>query len=231
MKKITRRLVLLLALFIILIISTVAAYLAREDLCAALHSLRELGYFGIFLLSFLGAASIFIPLPYTVVLLTVSASGQFNPFLLATVAGIGAGVGELVGYGLGYFGRRYVDKKYGRRFNAIVKLLDYRYYGPIAVFIFALLPLPDDLLFIPLGLLRYNLWKVFVPCMLGKFLMSFIIVYVGQEIGQSIIEGSPMFAIIMVVLLILILIAMFKIDWGKLVKRYVPKETKKRVRR
>ena len=182
-------------------------------------------------MSFVGASAIFIPIPYTVALLAISATGQFNIFFLALAAGLGAATGELVSYGLGYLGRRYVNRKYGRRFDAMVKLLNHRYYGPIAVFIFALTPLPDDLLFIPLGLLRYNLWKVFIPCVLGKFLMSFIIVKVGQEMGQSVIEGSPIFVIIIVVLLVLILIAMFKIDWGKFVERYLPKETKKQAKR
>jgi membrane protein YqaA with SNARE-associated domain len=196
-----------------------------------LQTLGGLGYIGTFLMSLIGAGAIFIPIPYTVALLAISATGQFNLFFLALAAGLGAAIGELVSYGVGYFGRKYVNKKYGRRFDAIAKLLDHRYYGSIAVFIFALTPLPDDLLFIPLGLLRYNLWKVFIPCALGKFLMSFIIVYVGQEIGASVIEGSPIFAIIIVVLLVLIIIAMFKIDWGKLVERYAPKETKTRMKR
>lgn len=182
-------------------------------------------------MSFISASAIFIPIPYTVALLAISATGQFNLFFLALAAGLGAATGELVSYGLGYLGRRYVNRKYGRRFDVMAKLLNHRYYGSIAVFLFALTPLPDDLLFIPLGLLRYNIWKVFIPCVLGKFFMSFIIVYVGQAMGQSIIEGSPIFAIIMVVLLVLILIAMFKIDWGKLVERYAPKETRKRMRR
>lgn len=196
-----------------------------------LQTLGSFGYIGIFLMSFVGASAIFIPIPYTVALLAISATGQFNIFFLALAAGLGAATGELVSYGLGYLGRRYVNRKYGRRFDAMVKLLNHRYYGPIAVFIFALTPLPDDLLFIPLGLLRYNLWKVFIPCVLGKFLMSFIIVKVGQEMGQSVIEGSPIFVIIIVVLLVLILIAMFKIDWGKFVERYLPKETKKQAKR
>ncbi len=121
-----------------------------------LSALGEFGYPGIFLLSFIGAASVIVPIPYTVVLLTISAPQfDFNPLLLAIVAGFGAAVGELVGYGLGYAGRRVVSKKYGRRLNAMLRIFDR--FGAPAVFIFALTPLPDDLLFIPLGLMRYSL--------------------------------------------------------------------------
>ena len=180
-------------------------------------------------MSFISASAIFIPIPYAIALLAISATGQFNLFFLALAAGIGAATGELFGYGLGYFGRRYVNRKYGRRFAAIVKLLNHRYYGPIAVFIFALSPLPDDLLFIPLGLLRFNLWKVFIPCVLGKFLMSFIIVYVGSAAGQIFADGSPIIAIVTVILLIVTMIAMFKIDWEKIIANRLPKEAKKKL--
>ena len=193
-----------------------------------LQTLGSFGYIGIFLMSFISASAIFIPIPYTVALLAISATGQFNLFLLALATGLGAATGELVGYGLGYLGRRYVKRKYGRRFDAMVKLLNHRYYGPIAVFVFALTPLPDDLLFVPLGLLHYNLWKVFIPCVLGKFLMSFIIVYVGSTAGQLFVDGSPIIAIVTVILLVVTVTAMFKINWEKVVTKYLPKETKKR---
>ncbi len=167
MKGFTLRRVLLLAFFLIVIIIAVV-WFAREDLDAMLRTLGEFGYPGIFMLSFIGAASVIVPIPYTVVLLTISAPQfGFNPLLLAIVAGFGAAVGELVGYGLGYAGRRVVSKKYDHRLNAMLRIFDR--FGMPAVFIFALTPLPDDLLFIPLGLMRYSLWKAFIPCVAGKF--------------------------------------------------------------
>ena len=166
-------------------------------------------------MSFIGAASIIIPIPYTVVLLAISTTGQFNPLLLAVVAGLGSAVGELVGYSLGYAGRGFVGKKRERRLNAMLRLFDR--FGAAAVFIFALTPLPDDLLLIPLGLLRYNLWKVFLPCIAGKFLMFLTIAYVGGAIGQWYVE-SPILAVATIILLILVAIAMFRIDWVKVEK-------------
>lgn len=189
------------------------------------QALAGLGYPGVFLLSFIGASSIIIPIPYTVALLAISATGQFNLFLLAVAAGLGAAVGELVGYGLGYAGRGFVSKKHNRRFNAMRKILDR--FGMPAVFIFALTPLPDDLLFIPLGFMRYNFWKVFIPCVAGKFLMSLIIVHVGAAAGQMFV-GNWIVALVTAILLILIVIAIFRINWEKLADKYVQKEKKKR---
>ena len=220
MKKFTQRRALLLALFFIVIIALAVVYFAREDLYAMLSDLGKLGYLGVFLLSFIGATSVIIPIPYTVILLTISAPQfGFNPLLLAIVAGLGAAVGELVGYGLGYVGRRVVNKKHDRRFNAMLKIFDR--FGMPAVFIFALTPLPDDLLFIPLGLMRYNLWKVFIPCVLGKFLMSLIITHVGVAAGTVFAEGGMIIAVATTILLVLVVVAMFRINWEKLVEKYL----------
>jgi membrane protein YqaA with SNARE-associated domain/membrane protease YdiL (CAAX protease family) len=166
-------------------------------------------------LSFIGAASIIFPIPYTVVLLTISTLGKFNPLLLAAVAGLGSAVGEFVGYGLGYVGRGFVGKKRERRLNAMLRLFDR--FGAVAVFFFALTPLPDDLLFIPLGLLRYKFWKAFLPCVAGKFFMLLIIAYVGEVIGRWYVE-SPIFAVTTMILLVLVGIAMLRIDWEKVEK-------------
>lgn len=221
MKGFTLRRVLLLAFFLIVIIIA-AVWFAREDLDAMLRTLGEFGYPGIFMLSFIGAASVIVPIPYTVVLLTISAPQfGFNPLLLAIVAGFGAAVGELVGYGLGYAGRRVVSKKYDHRLNAMLRIFDR--FGMPAVFIFALTPLPDDLLFIPLGLMRYSLWKAFIPCVAGKFLMSLIIVHVGSATGQMFAENW-IIALVTAVLLILIVVVMFKIDWEKAIEKYLPRK-------
>ncbi len=225
MKKFTPRRPLLLALFLIVIIALAAVFFAHEDLCAMLRSLGELGYPGIFLLSFIGAASVIVPIPYTVVLLTISAPQfGFNLLLLAIVAAFGAAVGELVGYGLGYAGRRVVSKRYDRRLNAMLRIFDR--FGMPAVFIFALTPLPDDLLFIPLGLMHYSLWKAFIPCVAGKFLMSLIVVYVGSAAGQMFAENL-IIALVTAVLLVLIVVAMFKIDWEKAIEKYLPRKKDK----
>jgi putative effector of murein hydrolase len=65
--------------------------------------------------------------------------------------------------------------------------------------------------------------------MAGKISMSLIITYFGEAVGQAFTENW-IFAVITTILLVLVVIAMFKIDWEKLVKRYLPKDSKKRRR-
>ena len=183
--------------------------------------LMGLGYPGAFLLGLVGAASIIIPVPTTVALFAMAtAPGAFDPVFLALAFGFGAAIGQFTSYVAGYAGRRVVSKKYDHRLNAMLKIFER--YGMIAVFIFALTPLPDSLLFIPMGLVHYSLWRIFVAAVAGKIAMSLIITHVGGAIGEAFAENW-VFAVGTTILLVLVIIAMFRIDWEKVVNKYLPK--------
>jgi len=186
---------------------------------------KGVGYPSAFLLGLVGAASVIIPVPTTVVLLGMAMSRIFDPTLLALAFGFGAAIGQLTSYAVGYAGRMVAGKKHKRRLDAMLKIFER--YGMIAVFIFALTPLPDSLLFIPMGLVHYSLRRIFVAAVAGKITMSLIITYVGVAIGTPFTE-SWIFAVVMTVLLVLIIIAMFRIDWEKLVDKYLPKKKKRK---
>ncbi|MDH5596311.1 MAG: VTT domain-containing protein [Candidatus Bathyarchaeota archaeon] len=195
----------------------------------------QFGYLGVFFISFIGTMSIIVPIPYTLVILWLSMSGSMNPLLLTIAGGIGSGIGEFSGYALGYYGRTMISKKRQRKMNYMVKVLNR--YGSIVIFLFALTPLPDDLLFVPLGILRYSFIKAFIPCFLGKLLMCGILAFGGQLyydvlliiFGEMTWEIEILTSIITAVALMLTLVAMFKIDWEKLLKKYVDVEAKERV--
>jgi membrane protein YqaA with SNARE-associated domain len=199
----------------------------------------QYGYLGIFLISLIGAMSIFVPIPYPVVIFILGgvkdALGNwiFDPVLIAVAAGVGSAIGEFSGYLLGVGGRKVIGDRYKKKMDFITKL--FKKYGSIAIFIFALTPLPDDLLFIPLGVMRYSLLRAFVPALLGKFFSNLIIAYSGrlslqiignlfgvEGEGTSLIVGT----VIGVVLLVIVIIIMFKFDWEKHFAKYVeePKE-------
>jgi membrane protein YqaA with SNARE-associated domain len=188
----------------------------------------QYGYLGIFLISLLGAMSIFVPIPYTVVIFILGGLPTFDPLLIAVAAGTGAAIGEFSGYLLGMGGRKLISDKYKKKMDFLTKL--FKKYGPIAIFIFALTPLPDDLLFIPLGVMRYSLLRAFIPALLGKFFSNLIIAYSGclsLEIVKNLFgvegEGTSLLVgtIIGIVLLVIVFIIMFKLDWEKYFAKYV----------
>ena len=188
----------------------------------------QYGYLGVFLISLFGAVSIFVPIPYPLVIFILGTSPSFDPLLIAVAAGLGSAIGEFSGYLLGAGGRKVISDKYKKKMNFITKL--FKRYGSVAIFIFALTPLPDDLLFIPLGVMRYSLLRAFVPAVLGKFFSNFIIAYSGHlslEIVKSLFgvegEGTSLLigSVIGIVLLIIVIIIMFKFDWEKHFAKYV----------
>jgi membrane protein YqaA with SNARE-associated domain len=188
----------------------------------------QYGYLGIFLISLIGAMSIFVPIPYTIVIFILGGLQAFDPFLIAVAAGLGSAIGEFSGYLLGVGGRKVIGDRYKKKMDFITKL--FKKYGSIAIFIFALTPLPDDLLFIPLGVMRYSLLRAFIPAVLGKFFSNLIIAYSGRlslDIVKNIFgvegEGTSLLVgtIIGIVLLVIVLIIMFKFDWEKHFAKYV----------
>ena len=107
-----------------------------------------------------------------------------------------------------------------------MKIFDH--YGPVLVFLFALTPLPDDLLFIPLGISRYNFVKVFIPCLLGKIIMAYLIAYSGK-VSYGFIrvifgESAYIATIVTLILLAIMVIAVLKIDWEIIFKKYIEKK-------
>ena len=181
----------------------------------------QFGYLGVFIISFIGSVSIIFPLPYTLAIFFLG--GVLDPLFVAISSGLGAALGEFSGYALGYYGRKVVSKERRRKMDYIVKLFDR--FGPLAIFLFALTPLPDDLLFIPLGIMRYPFLKAFIPALLGKTLMAFILAYSGKYSIELIMkifgESGWIGTVITVALLMVIIVAMVKIDWEKLFEKHV----------
>ena len=182
---------------------------------------QDYGYFGIFFISLIGSVSVVFPVPYTIVIYLMGA--VLNPVFIAISSGLGSALGEFSGYVLGYYGRAVISEERRRKMEYMVKLFDR--YGPAAIFFFALTPLPDDLLFIPLGVMHYPFWKIFIPALIGKTFMSFILAYAGQqsiEFIEVVFGGSGLLgAVITIALLVVIIVAIVKIDWEKLFEKRV----------
>ncbi|MEJ2272741.1 MAG: VTT domain-containing protein [Candidatus Bathyarchaeota archaeon] len=180
----------------------------------------QFGYLGVFVISFVGSVSIIIPVPYTLVIFFLGSI--LDPFLVAISGGLGSALGEFSGYALGYYGRKVVSEERQKKMDYMLRI--FGKYGSITIFLFALTPLPDDLLFIPLGVMRYPFLKAFIPALLGKMLMTFILAYSGQqsiEFIRSLFGGSEWIGILItIILLIVVIIAIIKMDWEKLFDKY-----------
>ncbi len=141
--------------------------------------LQEYGYAGVFVISLLSAATIFIPAPGWVAVITMG--GVLNPYLVGIIAGIGSGMGELTGYMVGNGARELSDTKLDRYKNIIRK------YGSGAVFILAFIPNPIfDIAGLIAGALKIKIWKFLIACILGRIIRYIILAHVGMFVGPYI---------------------------------------------
>jgi uncharacterized membrane protein YdjX (TVP38/TMEM64 family) len=180
---------------------------------------KNYGYLGAFIVSLLGNASIFIPVPFALV---IYVCGSFlNPLILGLVTGTASTIGESTAYFIGRGGRKVIDAKYGHRLDSVRKLIGR--YGMLAIFLFALLPLPDDLLLIPLGMIKYDVGKLMTAMFLGKTIMCLVVAYAGYYSFSSVRgvfeTGGTFSEIASVVLLVLVIIAILRVDWEDLADR------------
>lgn len=144
-----------------------------------------LGYPGDFFVPLVGNAIVIVPFPYEGIPFilggirnSVTYDFVFDPTLVGLIAGLGAMIGEMVCYLAGRLGGRLVDEKQTSGFSAFVKR--HSIAAPLAVFIVAATPVPDDAVIIPLGAVKYPWWKVVPPLLAGKTVELTAIAWAGR---------------------------------------------------
>lgn len=156
-----------------------------------LSLVETFGYLGVFLGSLIGSASILLPVPAFAFI--VVAGRLLDPLLVGLLAGLGSAIGELVAYGVGagiVYGRmRFMEKKQRKKqriktkhekkwFHTINTLFRKRWGFPLII-LFALTPLPDDILGLYCGAIRYDIKKFFIATLIGKIILSLSLAYFG----------------------------------------------------
>jgi uncharacterized membrane protein YdjX (TVP38/TMEM64 family) len=144
-----------------------------------LQGLEAYGYPGIFVLSILANATVFIPIPG--ILLTSAMGAVFNPFWVAVAAGSGAAIGELSGYLAGFSGRTVIQRV--SKYESLIAFM--KKYGDITIFLLAFLPNPAfDMAGITAGGLKVPIQRFLFWCMLGKIAKMLVFAYSGAKIFQ-----------------------------------------------
>ena len=186
-------------------------------------------YLAVMMISFTGAVSIIIPIPYTAIVFFMASIKNLDPLLTAISGGTGSGLGEVTGWILGRFMSKTLEStKYIKQIKALIRLINMtksRYIVPIIIFVFALTPLPDDILFIALGILRYNLTYALIPCVLGKIVMMYFVALFGRAVsflGETIGLNEGLITMLSLGLLVMIILLMILVRWDRLLEKYIP---------
>jgi membrane protein DedA with SNARE-associated domain len=200
------------------------------DFSAIFPFAPEVGYIGLTLVSFFGSLIPFVPLPSFLLLATMSVGDQFDLHVLALISAFTATGAKIIVFSVSYGGRRIIGEKSRKRMRPFERLI--KKYGAAAAFFAAATPMPDDLIYVPLGLAKYNPKRFIVATLAGKIVLSYIIVFVSHYFGLSLIEplleniedvstiyiGIAVFAAIMTAIIILLL----KLDWQRIMGKFAP---------
>lgn len=186
---------------------------------AIFNALQAHGYLGALIISILGSLIPFLPVPYLIPIVLMSR--VLDPFLLGIAAGVGGALGKITSYLLGRFGRRLLSEEVRRRTAALGKAIEK--YGALAVFLFALTPLPDDVIYIPVGLTGLSMLKFMAANMLGKIVLSWIVAYAGRlyfDLASIFLgEGAGLEATMLAIAAMIVLtVIMLKVDWEVVVE-------------
>ena len=170
----------LMALLVIGI--TVGLFLFQHEI----KRLGNYGYLGAFLISLLTNATIILPMPSLLLLFPLGAA--FNPVYVGIAAGVGGAIGEMTAYVAGYTGKG-IWKDNPGYLKAVAWL---KRWGMLVVFLFAVSPMPLDLMGLAAGNLRLPAWKFFVPCVPAKIIKYIILAFIGAW-GWDMFLHSPVF--------------------------------------
>jgi uncharacterized membrane protein YdjX (TVP38/TMEM64 family) len=192
---------------------------AFQTVFELLRIVQAHGYLGALLIAFMGSLVPFLPVPYLIPIVLMAKT--LDPFLLGIAAGVGGSVGKLTSYFLGRFGRRFLNEERKRKTAVLGRAI--AKYEMLAVFIFALTPLPDDIVYIPVGLTGLSIAKFMIANMLGKIVLSWIVAYAGRfyfDLATLFLgEGNgPLVTIIAIVAMVAITVLLLRVDWEKVIE-------------
>jgi len=162
------------ALLVVIAIS-VYVYSIRDQA----QELARYGYAGIFVLSILANSTVLLPAPGVLFVFTMGA--VFDPFWVAIAAGLGAALGELSGYLIGFSGQVVVERT--ESYTRLLKWMQtHHHLRDTTILVLAFIPNPlFDLAGIAAGALKIPVFRFLFFCAIGKILKMLIFAYAGAN--------------------------------------------------
>ena len=198
----------------------------------------EVGYLGLALVSFFGSLITFVTIPSFILLVTMSVGNQFDLHILAIIAAVTATVAKQIIFGISYGGRKIMSEKTKQRMLPFQRLV--KKYGAAAAFVAAATPIPDDIIYVPLGLAKYNPLRFFIATLTGKLVLCYAIVILAHYLSGPVVDpifemfgimepedlDDPTPIIIGIVVfgaaMTAVVVLMLRMDWSRILGRFLP---------
>ena len=176
--------------------------------------------FVFFIIFVISVIPILTPPTWIVIVSAYSLNDQLNPILLSMIGASAAIAGRLILLQLSTAGRKAINDHRKNSLDRFRKYLEKKRYGYlIGTLLFALLPLPSNMLFISYGLMKAKSIGIVVGFWLGRFLAYFIMINLSQYFFNSfkdILNEDTLSLIFIDIVGILMTLLMLLIDWNTL---------------
>ena len=190
----------------------------------------EVGYVGLVLVSFFGSLIPFVPFPAFILLATMSTTDEFDLNIITITSAVASAAAKQIIFTLSYGGRKIISEQTRKRIKPFERLV--KRYGAGAAFVAAATPIPDDLIYVPLGLAKYNPLRFFISTVAGKIVLSYAIVFISRSFGLSYInplldkvgDVSTIYigTAIFVAMITGVVILMLRLNWERVLGRVAP---------
>ena len=144
--------------------------------------LKDYGYAGVFVVNFIGAASMFLPTPAAASV--VGGGAILNSYLgiptfvlVGVVAGVAEALGEFTGYAAGYGGRIMIQQR--PEYQWLQRWMERR--GVLVMFVMSVIPNPAfDIAGAAAGAVRMPLGRFFLAVLAGKIIKDIYMAAAGD---------------------------------------------------
>ncbi len=166
----------------------------------------------------------FLPLPgyLATIRYVASRNDPVSLALAALMTALGAALGKLVvflyGYGIGRVAMG-EELTYAKRFFDKIS----KWGIDVAVFIFAMSPLADDVLYIQLGAARYNIKRFFAALLAGKLVLAAVLVIfadVAYAALDQVVGDRWLSSVIFAVVTLIVTFFVLRIKWSRVLAAY-----------
>ena len=182
----------------------------------------KLSYLGIFfLLVAMNASPILMPPTWIVLSSFYTIDPTFNILALSIVGASGALVGRIILMYISRFFRRFMGTERKSNLDLLADFLKKKKYGYFsASFIFAITPLPSNLLFMAYGIMRVKNISLFAGFWLGRAIAYYVMISISTVTLKPFLElfDDSLVGILITDIGSIVMIVIFAcINWNKLI--------------
>ncbi|MEK6877762.1 MAG: hypothetical protein AABZ49_03990 [Thermoproteota archaeon] len=182
----------------------------------------KLSYFGIFLLLVaMNASPILMPPTWIVLSSFYTTDPTFNILWLSIVGATGALIGRIILMFISRFFRRFMGTERKSSLDILADFLKKKKYGYFsASFLFAMTPLPSNLLFMAYGIMRAKNISLFVGFWLGRAIAYYVMISISNITLKPFLDlfDDSLTGILVTDISSMVMIVIFAcINWNRLI--------------